>query len=408
MSSWRLPRPVVGLGAKRIRRGSSVRLELEAQKTSRTQQNSSLTSLPLPLPLPLCGPNNLSLSLSLSLFFLSALQTISPSPSLLSKTNETKQETEKSPSPVAVAVAVAARIMSAAAAAEVGKEKGAATPGPGPGPGGACELCGAAARVYCGADEATLCWGCDAQVHGANFLVARHARSLLCRGCARPTPWRAAGPRLGPTVSLCVRCVRRGPAGAVGVGGDEEMGGAGDGDAEDDDDEDDDSEEEEEEEEEEGEGENQVVPWTEDAEATPPPVGSSTSSSSREAPANGAERAAKVPPLSPLFLHPLLDLPSYRFAAIQFLHVFPVNRGRSLGTTVSLQFASDHLVLTPNVASSSLPGKRPVLHLAARPVPPRVVRAPRRPERRGHLVPERRPGPRLPPQEEIALGFLQL
>lgn len=51
MSSWRLPRPVVG--AKRIRRGSSVRLELEAQKTSRTQQNSSLTSLPLPLPLPL-------------------------------------------------------------------------------------------------------------------------------------------------------------------------------------------------------------------------------------------------------------------------------------------------------------------------------------------------------------------
>ncbi|AQK50450.1 B-box type zinc finger family protein [Zea mays] len=183
--------------------------------------------------------------------------------------------------------------MSAAAAAEVGKEKGAATPGPGPGPGGACELCGAAARVYCGADEATLCWGCDAQVHGANFLVARHARSLLCRGCARPTPWRAAGPRLGPTVSLCVRCVRRGPAGAVGVGGDEEMGGAGDGDAEDDDDEDDDSEEEEEEEEEEGEGENQVVPWTEDAEATPPPVGSSTSSSSREAPANGAERAAK-------------------------------------------------------------------------------------------------------------------
>ncbi|CAD6266031.1 unnamed protein product [Miscanthus lutarioriparius] len=186
----------------------------------------------------------------------------------------------------------------AAAAGEGGKEKGAS---PGPGPGGACELCGATARVYCGADEATLCWGCDAQVHGANFLVARHTRALLCRGCARPTPWRAAGPRLGPTASLCDRCVRRGP-GAVGVGGDEEMGGAGDGrgheeeehdDGGDDDDEVvvEDEDDDEEEEEDEGEGENQVVPWTEEAEATPPPVASSTSSSSREAPANGASGA---------------------------------------------------------------------------------------------------------------------
>ncbi|KAF0897716.1 hypothetical protein E2562_000432 [Oryza meyeriana var. granulata] len=49
----------------------------------------------------------------------------------------------------------------AAAAAGEGKEKGA-----GAGAAvvaGTCELCGAAARVYCGADEATLCWGCDAQ-----------------------------------------------------------------------------------------------------------------------------------------------------------------------------------------------------------------------------------------------------
>lgn len=178
------------------------------------------------------------------------------------------------------------RIMSAAW--EGGKEKGAATPAPG----GACELCGAMARVYCGADEATLCWGCDAQVHGANFLVARHARSLLCRGCARPTPWRAAGPRLGPSASLCDRCVRRG-SGAVGVGGDVEMGGTGDGrgddeEEEDDDEDDDDVVVEDDDDEEEGEEENQVVPWTEEAEATPPPVASSTSSSSREAPANGA------------------------------------------------------------------------------------------------------------------------
>ncbi|WVZ94815.1 hypothetical protein U9M48_040659 [Paspalum notatum var. saurae] len=180
------------------------------------------------------------------------------------------------------------------AAGEGGKEKG---------PGGACELCGAAARVYCGADEATLCWGCDAQVHGANFLVARHARALLCRGCARPTPWRAAGPRLGPTASLCDRCVRRGGPGGVGVGaagGDEEMGDAGDGDGDDEvddggDDEDEDEvvveDDDDDDEDEEGEGENQVVPWTEEADATPPPVASSTSSSSREIAANGANAA---------------------------------------------------------------------------------------------------------------------
>ncbi|XP_039853105.1 ATPase family AAA domain-containing protein 2-like [Panicum virgatum] len=175
-----------------------------------------------------------------------------------------------------------------AAAGEGGKEKG---------PGGACELCGAAARVYCGADEATLCWGCDAQVHGANFLVARHARALLCRGCARPTPWRAAGPRLGPTASLCDRCVRRGP-GAAGAGGaDEEMGGDdedADGDGEDEDeDEDEVVVDDDEDDDEEGEGENQVVPWSEEPGATPPPVASSTSSSSREVATNGANAGAE-------------------------------------------------------------------------------------------------------------------
>jgi hypothetical protein len=172
-----------------------------------------------------------------------------------------------------------------AAAAGEGKDKG------------ACELCGASARVYCAADEATLCWGCDARVHGANFLVARHERALLCRWCSRPTPWRAAGPRLGPTASLCNRCVRHGGGGAGVVGGDVDMAG------EDEEEEDDDDNEVvvEEEDDEEGEGENQVVPWTEEAEATPPPVASSTSSSSREAAANRANAAecAKVPPLSP-------------------------------------------------------------------------------------------------------------
>ncbi|XP_020102438.1 zinc finger protein CONSTANS-LIKE 2-like [Ananas comosus] len=43
-----------------------------------------------------------------------------------------------------------------------------------------CDLCGgaAAAAVYCDADGAFLCWSCDAAVHGANFLVARHVRRL--------------------------------------------------------------------------------------------------------------------------------------------------------------------------------------------------------------------------------------
>ncbi|KAG8046649.1 hypothetical protein GUJ93_ZPchr0008g13379 [Zizania palustris] len=171
---------------------------------------------------------------------------------------------------------------------------------------GACELCGAAARVYCGADEATLCWGCDAQVHGANFLVARHARALLCRGCARPTPWRAAGPRLGPTASLCERCVRRGGGGhgrggGGGGGGDEEMTGERDGrEGEDEDDEEEVvmEEEDDDDEEEEGEGENQVVPWAEEAEATLPPVASSTSSSSRETAANGTNVAKEDQPCS--------------------------------------------------------------------------------------------------------------
>uniref|UniRef100_A0ACD6A1M1 Uncharacterized protein n=2 Tax=Avena sativa TaxID=4498 RepID=A0ACD6A1M1_AVESA len=167
--------------------------------------------------------------------------------------------------------------MSSAAAGGNGKAKG------------ACELCGAAARVYCGADDATLCWGCDAQVHGANFLVARHARALLCRGCAQPTPWRAAGPRLGPTASICELCVGRGRGrGRAGDG----MAGGGDGE------EDDEEMIVEEEEDEEGEGENQVVPWADDAEATPPPVASSTSSSSREAAPNTAECAKEDLPCS--------------------------------------------------------------------------------------------------------------
>nr|POE89636.1 b-box zinc finger protein 32 [Quercus suber] len=70
-----------------------------------------------------------------------------------------------------------------------------------------CELCWKAARMYCESDEASLCWDCDEKVHGANFLVARHERTLLCQVCRSLTPWKSSGPKLCPTVSVCEACV---------------------------------------------------------------------------------------------------------------------------------------------------------------------------------------------------------
>ncbi|KAF2314272.1 hypothetical protein GH714_024819 [Hevea brasiliensis] len=70
-----------------------------------------------------------------------------------------------------------------------------------------CELCGGTARMYCESDQASLCWDCDEKVHCANFLVAKHCRTLLCQVCQSPTPWKASGPKLGPTVSICESCL---------------------------------------------------------------------------------------------------------------------------------------------------------------------------------------------------------
>nr|XP_011460325.1 PREDICTED: B-box zinc finger protein 21-like [Fragaria vesca subsp. vesca] len=71
-----------------------------------------------------------------------------------------------------------------------------------------CELCDSAAKMYCESDQASLCWDCDIKVHGANFLVAKHSRTLLCHVCQSLTPWNACGPKLGPnTVSVCENCV---------------------------------------------------------------------------------------------------------------------------------------------------------------------------------------------------------
>ncbi|XAR68063.1 hypothetical protein NMG60_11003062 [Bertholletia excelsa] len=161
-----------------------------------------------------------------------------------------------------------------------------------------CELCKSAARMYCESDQASLCWDCDAKVHSANFLVARHSRSLLCYVCQSQTAWSASGARLGPTVSVCESCIdgcegvkdRRGEEGeSEGEMGDEfdaddrECDDDDDGEDDDDDDSDDDddggSEEDDDEEDEfdgdDEDGDNQVVPWSS---TPPPPAASSTSS----------------------------------------------------------------------------------------------------------------------------------
>ncbi|XP_042474368.1 B-box zinc finger protein 18-like isoform X1 [Zingiber officinale] len=164
-----------------------------------------------------------------------------------------------------------------------------------------CELCDSPARIHCESDQANLCWDCDAKVHGANFLVARHSRCLLCRRCQSPTPWRAEGSRLGGTVSVCQLCAATASGSLEGNGEGgcptklcveeekrvEEVGGR-DRDEEKEDGEGEEGEEEEEEEDEESEngeeeddideGENQVVPWS----MTPPPVASSSSSDYEE------------------------------------------------------------------------------------------------------------------------------
>ncbi|KAL4279737.1 hypothetical protein GQ457_03G023730 [Hibiscus cannabinus] len=56
-----------------------------------------------------------------------------------------------------------------------------------------CGLCGQLARLQCESDKANLCWDCDFKVHGPNFLVANHTRTLLCHACQNPTPWLASG-----------------------------------------------------------------------------------------------------------------------------------------------------------------------------------------------------------------------
>lgn len=137
-----------------------------------------------------------------------------------------------------------------------------------------CELCKGLARMYCESDNASLCWDCDTKVHSANFLAARHSRSLLCQVCQSLTAWSAAGAKVGKTVSVCDRCVD----GYYNRDEVEESGSVND-EGSDTEEEENDYEGEEDEDEDEVDSEDiQVVPWS--TTPPPPPVSSSSSEDS--------------------------------------------------------------------------------------------------------------------------------
>ncbi|KAJ6753674.1 hypothetical protein OIU79_026499 [Salix purpurea] len=137
-----------------------------------------------------------------------------------------------------------------------------------------CELCGSSARMFCESDQASLCWDCDEKVHSANFLVAKHCRTLLCQVCRSPTPWKSSGSKLCPTVSVCESCFtihnnkNNHLQAQNAMASDQESREAGN-----------DLEESEDEEE---DGDNQVVPWSgptaSSSSSLAPPVSSSSSS----------------------------------------------------------------------------------------------------------------------------------
>ncbi|URE23675.1 B-box zinc finger family protein [Musa troglodytarum] len=71
----------------------------------------------------------------------------------------------------------------------------------------ACELCDGEAAVFCGPDAAFLCWACDASVHSANFLVARHVRRVACKACrSLDTARRVFGAAPRRVTPLCASC----------------------------------------------------------------------------------------------------------------------------------------------------------------------------------------------------------
>ncbi|GMI63689.1 hypothetical protein HRI_000038200 [Hibiscus trionum] len=123
-----------------------------------------------------------------------------------------------------------------------------------------CEVCGKLARMHCESDEANLCWDCDLKVHGANFLVAKHSRSLLCHVCQNPTPWLASGRNLGSAVTVCDSCVGNSNNEPQVMAEESSEGEYGEEEEDEDYDEDEAVEEEEVE-----DADNQVVPWSGDS-----------------------------------------------------------------------------------------------------------------------------------------------
>ncbi|CAN4083919.1 unnamed protein product [Withania somnifera] len=142
-----------------------------------------------------------------------------------------------------------------------------------------CELCNSKARVYCESDQASLCWDCDARVHTANFLVAKHSRILLCNTCQSLTPWTGSGSKLGPTVSVCQTCFHRNNNN--GADQDHNLDDHNDREEEDDEDKDDDDDDDDDD----GgssDGDNQVVPLSSSTTDQPCPPSLTSSSSSSE------------------------------------------------------------------------------------------------------------------------------
>ncbi|GFP95402.1 zinc finger protein constans-like 4 [Phtheirospermum japonicum] len=47
-----------------------------------------------------------------------------------------------------------------------------------------CDSCKtSSSAVFCRADSAFLCVGCDAEIYAANKLASRHARAWVCEVC---------------------------------------------------------------------------------------------------------------------------------------------------------------------------------------------------------------------------------
>lgn len=67
-----------------------------------------------------------------------------------------------------------------------------------------CDVCRSApSLVYCRADAAFICGGCDARVHTANRLASRHERVWVCEACERAP---AALACRADSAALCTAC----------------------------------------------------------------------------------------------------------------------------------------------------------------------------------------------------------